>query len=52
MYVPHAIDVDGQIITMFDPINHESLEADAEASSVIAGARRAIGAGCASGGRS
>ena len=26
MYMPHAIDVDGQIITMFDPINHESLE--------------------------
>ena len=30
MYMPHAIDVDGQIITMFDPINHESLEADDE----------------------
>ena len=28
MYVPHAIDVDGQTITMFDPITHESLEAD------------------------
>jgi hypothetical protein len=28
MYMPHAIDVDGQTITMFDPINHESLEAD------------------------
>jgi hypothetical protein len=27
MYVPHAIDVDGQTITMFDPVNHESLEA-------------------------
>jgi hypothetical protein len=26
MYVPHAIDVDGQTITMFDPVNHESLE--------------------------
>ena len=26
MYVPHAIDVDGQIITIFDPINHETLE--------------------------
>ena len=22
MYMPHAIDVDGQIITMFDPVNH------------------------------
>jgi len=31
MYMPHAIDVDGQTITMFDPINHDSLEADADA---------------------
>jgi len=30
------MDVDGSIIVMFDPINHESLEADAEhASSCI-----------------
>jgi len=29
MYVPHAIDVDGQVITVFDPINHESLDTDA-----------------------
>ena len=35
MYMPHAIDVDGHIITMFDPINHESLEADVEPTSVI-----------------
>ncbi len=26
MYVPYAIDVDGQIVTVFDPVNHESLE--------------------------
>jgi hypothetical protein len=26
LYVPHAIDVDGQIVTVFDPVNHESLE--------------------------
>ena len=26
MYIPHAIEVDGQIITMYDPVNHESLE--------------------------
>jgi hypothetical protein len=25
-YVPHALDVDGQIITIFDPVNHQSLE--------------------------
>jgi hypothetical protein len=26
MYVPYAIDVDGQTITLFDPVNHEPLE--------------------------
>jgi hypothetical protein len=40
MYMPHAVDVDGQIITMFDPINHESLETDSDPSSVIAAAPR------------
>ena len=41
MYMPHAIEVDGHIITMFDPINHDSLETDeADASSVIASAPR------------
>jgi hypothetical protein len=30
MYMPHAMDVDGNIIVMFDPINHESLETDGE----------------------
>jgi hypothetical protein len=42
MYMPHAIDVDGHTITMFDPINHESLEADAESdlSSVIVTTQR------------
>ncbi len=40
MYMPHAIDVDGHTITMFDPINHDSLEADTESSSVIAVAPR------------
>jgi len=40
MYMPYAIDVDGQTITMFDPINHESLETDAGPSSVIAVAPR------------
>jgi len=28
MYIPHAMDVDGNIITMFDPICHESLDND------------------------
>jgi len=30
LYIPHAIDVDGQIITMYDPVNHESLETQEE----------------------
>lgn len=36
MYVPHAIDVDGQIITMFDPVNHQRADAGAAAISLIA----------------
>ena len=40
MYMPYAIDVDGHTITMFDPVNHVSLETDAEASSIIAVAPR------------
>jgi hypothetical protein len=40
MYMPHAIDVDGHTLTMFDPINHDSLEADADTSSVISVAPR------------
>jgi hypothetical protein len=35
MHVPHAIDVDGHTITMFDPICHEPVEADADAGSVL-----------------
>jgi hypothetical protein len=40
MYMPHAIAVEGHIITMFDPINHESLETDTDSSSIIAAAAR------------
>jgi len=41
MYMPYAIEVEGHIITMFDPINHESLEQDEPASgSVIASTPR------------
>jgi hypothetical protein len=36
MYIPHAIEIDGQLIAMYDPINHQSLEADAAATSVRA----------------
>ena len=38
MYVPHAIDVDGQVITTFDAVNHVTLESAAESTSVIAAA--------------
>jgi len=39
MHVPHALDVDGQVITMFDPVNHQPARtADAEATSVVAAA--------------
>ncbi|MBE3033321.1 MAG: ATP-binding protein [Actinobacteria bacterium] len=36
VYVPHAIDVDGQIITMFDPVNHQPVGDSGAAQSVIA----------------
>ena len=26
MYVPHAVDVDGHVVTVFDPVNHEPIE--------------------------
>jgi len=32
IYVPHAIDVDGQIIVMFDPVTHEACATDDEGS--------------------
>lgn len=38
MYVPHALDVDGQVITMFDPVNHQRMTSAAESLSVISGA--------------
>ncbi len=28
MYVPYALDIDGSIVTLYDPSSHESLEAD------------------------
>src|SRR5262249_11405089 len=42
MYLPYAIDVDGHVITMYDPITHESLESGAEStsSSVIVSGQR------------
>ncbi len=35
MYVPWALDVDGQIITIFDPVNHETLEDEGQAAGSI-----------------
>jgi len=40
MYLPYAIDVDGQIITVFDPICHEPLDTERGPSSLIAEAPR------------
>jgi hypothetical protein len=38
MFIPHAIDVDGQIITMFDPVNHQRAIAVDQGASVITSA--------------
>ena len=40
MYVPHAIDVEGQIVTVFDPTCHEAIEEDGLASRLISEAPR------------
>jgi hypothetical protein len=36
MHTPHAVDVDGQIITMYDPVNHVSTAKPGSSQSVIA----------------
>ncbi|HEY0876474.1 MAG TPA: hypothetical protein VGD94_23575 [Vicinamibacterales bacterium] len=36
MFVPHALDVDGQVITMYDPVNHTRTASSTETVSVIA----------------
>ncbi len=38
MHIPHAIDVDGQTITMFDPVNHELTSAVSAPDSVVTSA--------------
>src|SRR6185503_16901484 len=41
MYMPYAIEIEGHVITMYDPISHEALDADVpDASSIIATAPR------------
>jgi len=40
LYIPHAVDIDGHVMTMFDPINHESLEPADDAPSLLSSAPR------------
>lgn len=40
MYIPYAVDVDGQVITLFDPILHETLDMGGSPSGIIAEAPR------------
>jgi hypothetical protein len=40
MYVPYAIDVDGQTVTMYDPVTHVSIETDDASGSIIKAAPR------------
>jgi hypothetical protein len=35
MYVPYAIDIEGQIVTVYDPVNHEKLEDEASGTGVV-----------------
>jgi hypothetical protein len=38
MFVPHAVDVDGQVITMFDPVSHQPVGGPGASQSVVAAA--------------
>jgi hypothetical protein len=38
MHIPYAVDVDGQLITMFDPVNHQKVGETTKTSTVIAAA--------------
>jgi hypothetical protein len=41
MYMPYAIEIEGHIITMYDPISHEALDADVpDSTNIIASAPR------------
>jgi hypothetical protein len=37
MFMPHAIEVDGHIITMYDPISHQALDEDERAGRALSG---------------
>ena len=51
MYVPHVIDVDGQVITMFDPVSHQPIASTAPSRRASSPARRTIAGGKRSSGR-
>jgi SpoVK/Ycf46/Vps4 family AAA+-type ATPase len=36
IYVPHAIDVDGQIVTVYDPVTHQAVDAGDEQTGIVA----------------
>ena len=40
MFIPHAIDIEGHVMTMFDPINHESLEVESDTPGLLTAAPR------------
>lgn len=40
MYVPHALDVDGQVIKMYDPVNHQATEREDMAGRLLSGTPR------------
>jgi len=39
IFIPHALEVEGQVITFFDPVNHETVEIPDTGSPLIAGDR-------------
>lgn len=39
LFIPHALEVDGQVISFFDPVNHETVEVPDTGSALIAGDR-------------
>jgi hypothetical protein len=40
MFIPHALDVDGQVIKMFDPVSHHRLDSDGNDQSIVAAVAR------------
>ena len=40
IFLPHALDVDGQIITIFDPVNHQLIDDEGGDTSIVAAVAR------------